>query len=324
GIGIRDNFFELGGHSLKAIQMINAIRKEFNYKLLVSVLYENQTIEQLSNAIIVVDNTNILVKINAKGNKKPFFFTPTIIGDVFSYHRLSELLGKSQPFYGFQSPNLYLSKEQASYSIPEIAKKIISEMQKIAPKGPYTLGGYSYGGLIVYEICVQLQNQGIKLDEVFLIDCKPPQNEKAITNFEIKDSVISFCNMINFMNDSRGRVDLKIDIHDLEKETFDNQLSCLHKKLMDLGFLFSREMLESYMYEYMRSIQNMIEYIPAQIKIDANIKLIKSYSDGNEIDNYGWESFSLENKLTSIEVDCNHLELLNQNNILKYIHILKK
>jgi amino acid adenylation domain-containing protein len=50
-IGIADNFFDLGGHSLKAVKMFNLIKIQLDVKLMISDLFENPTIERLSNEI---------------------------------------------------------------------------------------------------------------------------------------------------------------------------------------------------------------------------------------------------------------------------------
>lgn len=50
-IGMADNFFDLGGHSLKAVKMFNLINTQFDVKLMISDLFNNPTIESLSNEI---------------------------------------------------------------------------------------------------------------------------------------------------------------------------------------------------------------------------------------------------------------------------------
>jgi amino acid adenylation domain-containing protein len=50
-IGIKDNFFGLGGHSLGVVRILNAVQMEFNVKVDIRELFENPTIEQLSQEI---------------------------------------------------------------------------------------------------------------------------------------------------------------------------------------------------------------------------------------------------------------------------------
>jgi amino acid adenylation domain-containing protein len=50
-VGIHDNFFDLGGYSLLAIQVIARLRKAFQVEILLSNLFELQTVAELANRV---------------------------------------------------------------------------------------------------------------------------------------------------------------------------------------------------------------------------------------------------------------------------------
>ncbi len=50
-VGVFDNFFELGGHSMLAMQVISRINDEFHVEISIKSLFENPTIDGISNAI---------------------------------------------------------------------------------------------------------------------------------------------------------------------------------------------------------------------------------------------------------------------------------
>jgi len=64
-----------------------------------------------------------------------------------------------QPFYGIQAVGLD-GKQAWLKTIEEQAAHHIGEVRAFQPKGPYYLGGSSYGGLVAYEMAQQLYRLG--------------------------------------------------------------------------------------------------------------------------------------------------------------------
>lgn len=110
-----------------------------------------------------------LMPINSEGTKVPFIL---VYFEVMNYP-LSEYLGKDQPFYGFLH---YGSRgEEIKYkSVEEFAKAYIEQLQKVIPNGPYFLGGFSFGGILAYEMALQLKNQGHEVPFLALLDSMSP------------------------------------------------------------------------------------------------------------------------------------------------------
>jgi acyl transferase domain-containing protein/thioesterase domain-containing protein len=171
-IGITDNFFELGGHSLLAIRLFAEIERVWGKNFPLATLFQAQTIEQLANLLRKEEWTapsSSLVQIQSGGNKAPLFCIHPIGGNVLEYYRLAHYLGAEQPVYGLQSLGLD-GKKAPLESIEAMASHYISEMQIVQPHGPYRLVGYSFAGLVVYEIAQQLHLQGETVDLLVLLD----------------------------------------------------------------------------------------------------------------------------------------------------------
>jgi acyl transferase domain-containing protein/thioesterase domain-containing protein len=176
-IGITDNFFELGGHSLLAIRLFDEIERVWDKSFPLATLFQAQTIEQLANLLRQEEWTapsSSLVKIQSGGNKAPLFCIHPIGGNVLEYYQLAHYLGAEQPVYGLQSLGLD-GKQAPLESIEAMASHYISEMQIVQPHGPYRLVGYSFAGLVVYEIAQQLHRQGEKVDLLVLLDRISPK-----------------------------------------------------------------------------------------------------------------------------------------------------
>ena len=65
-------------------------------------------------------------------------------------------------------------------SIEGMASALLSRIKEVQGTGPYRLGGYSFGGLIAYEIAQQLQRAGEEVEYLFLLDPTPPGTPEAL------------------------------------------------------------------------------------------------------------------------------------------------
>jgi thioesterase domain-containing protein len=55
-----------------------------------------------------------------------------------------------------------------------MAARYIAAVREVQPEGPYLLGGWSFGGLVAFEMGQQLRHQGAEVLEVVLIDTAAP------------------------------------------------------------------------------------------------------------------------------------------------------
>jgi len=191
-IGVRDNFFDLGGHSLLAVRLFAQIEKEFGTKIPLASLFTSGTVEALVQLICQeqelvnqgsasVNGSNAtwssLVKIQTKGSKPPLFFIHPLGGEILCYHSLALHLGSEQPVYGLQPKGLD-GKQPPYTQIEQMASYYIQEIQTIQPNGPYFLGGYSFGGMIAFEMAQQLHRLGEKVGFLVMIDTSLPGCEQ--------------------------------------------------------------------------------------------------------------------------------------------------
>ncbi|MCL1465995.1 non-ribosomal peptide synthetase [Argonema galeatum] len=175
-VGIHDNFFYLGGDSLLAIRLMDAIEKQFNRELPLSALFLNPTIEGLASILATQTNSlpwSPLVPIQPKGSKPPFFCVHPVFGVVFPYYELAYNLGEDRPFYGLQP--LGIDGENPPLNgIEDMATYYIDELRTVQPIGPYFLGGWSFGGLVAFEMAQQLQKSGQQVALLAVLDTLAP------------------------------------------------------------------------------------------------------------------------------------------------------
>jgi thioesterase domain-containing protein len=114
-----------------------------------------------------------LVAIQPSGARPPLFCIHPAGGVVFPYYTLAPYLGKDQPLYGLQDPNLYLHRS-TFHSIEGMAAHYVRALKTVQPNGPYHLLGWSVGGLVAYEMAQQLTRDGQVVAALVMLDTAPP------------------------------------------------------------------------------------------------------------------------------------------------------
>jgi thioesterase domain-containing protein len=117
-------------------------------------------------------DVSCLVPLQTRGGLPPFFCVHAATGTATVYRELAVQLGKHQPFYGFQCPGI-LGAEEPRQTIEEMAQDYLTAIRLVQPAGPYFLGGWSFGGLVAYEMVQQLTQEGHPVSVLALLDTYP-------------------------------------------------------------------------------------------------------------------------------------------------------
>lgn len=171
-IGVTDHFFDLGGSSLLAAQLLSQIEAKFNQRLALATLLQAPTIQQLAEVLRHATGSTFeqsLVAIQPYGSKPPLFCIHARDGNVLIYAQLARYLEQDQPVYGLQARGID-GNQVPHTQIEAIAADYIKEIQALQPVGPYFLTGYSFGGLVAFEMARQLHGQGQTVARLALLD----------------------------------------------------------------------------------------------------------------------------------------------------------
>ena len=171
-IGITDNFFDLHGHSLLAVRLFARIKTIWGKNLPLSLLFQAPTIEHLAGILrqeVWSPNWSSLVTIQAGGSRSPLFIVSGLGGNVVRFRDLARYLGDEQPVYALQPLGMdgstpYLTR------IEDMAAHYVREVKAKQASGPYHLAGYSFGGLVVFEMARQFALQGDEVGVTALLD----------------------------------------------------------------------------------------------------------------------------------------------------------
>lgn len=218
-VGIRDNFFELGGHSLLAARLMHRIEQQLGERLPLASLLQAPTIEELAQLLThdaYSTSWSSLVALQPQGSRPPFFCVHGVGGNVLGFRDLVRHLGNDQPFYALQPQGLD-GKQECLTSVPEMAACYLKEIRRVQPEGPYRIGGYSFGGLVAYEIAQMLEGLGQQVALLALFDTYPGQDEsrgaqfKSLMSLPVKERVTFLAKKGSFvLMTLRKRIELRL------------------------------------------------------------------------------------------------------------------
>jgi thioesterase domain-containing protein len=222
-----------------------------------------------------------MMPINTEGNKTPVFI---IHGDNANYI-LSDHLGSDQPIYGFFHPGSD-GEEIRFKSVEGMAREYLDKLLYVCPSGPFYLIGFSFGGVLAFEMAVQLQKLGFKVPFLVLIDSISPLAR------ETKKPQSSLIQTIRINTLRPIRIKFK---------RFRKVLICKMYILMHKPVPVERR--KDYMYiKYMKLSG---KYCPD--KFDGDILLFRTSENPSSYLHLGWET--LVNNVRMVEIEGKHLEV---------------
>jgi acetoacetyl-CoA synthetase len=94
---------------------------------------------------------------------------PGMYGDVMELRALANAIGSSRPLYGLRARGL-AHGETPMQRVEDIAREHFAHIRVLQPHGPYAFVGFSFGGLVAYEMaCLAVEAQE-KVEFLSLID----------------------------------------------------------------------------------------------------------------------------------------------------------
>src|SRR5690606_31972716 len=211
--------------------------------------------------------------------------------EVLIFKQLADNLDVNQPVYGLQAKELFNANEEFD-SIEKIAAHYVEAVVENNPHGPYALAGYSFGGIIAYEMARKFLELGKKVSMVGLFDTviepnfhhsSPFRKKMAMMFYQnkrrfhiLKEMTKSWKNFKSYINNKK---EFLLDNH-IRTKNFDSVL----EQIKHEEFLKTEEIIQPIKANYWMT--------PLNIKVDLfRAKEQLSYVDESIFK--GWEKFAL-------------------------------
>jgi arthrofactin-type cyclic lipopeptide synthetase C len=174
-VGRHDSFFELGGHSLLAIRLLNRMQQD-GLKVTLAELFQHASIESLATLLgqrtQPLEDQQSLIEVRGTGRQPPLFLVHEFSGMDLYFPVLGRHIPGDFPIYGL--PGIALQHGQLQ-TMEGLAGRLVRLIRSVQPEGPYRLAGWSFGGVLAYEIALQLQGQDQVVQFLGLIDSYVPR-----------------------------------------------------------------------------------------------------------------------------------------------------
>nr|WP_235181186.1 non-ribosomal peptide synthetase [Pseudomonas syringae] len=174
-IGRHDSFFELGGHSLSAIRLVSLLQKA-GLPLTLAELFQHPSIAALAGLLDQRPAQSVeaqeVITVRAGGSESPLFLIHDFTGLDAYFPVLGQHLQGDFPIYGL--PGIGLGQQQLR-TLECLAARMVERIRQVQPRGPYRLAGWSFGGVLAYEVATQLLGMDEAVTFLGLIDSYVPR-----------------------------------------------------------------------------------------------------------------------------------------------------
>ena len=197
-VGIDDDLFELGGHSLSVARVIAGYRSKVGVDVPMRLIFTHRTAKRCAQAIASLKDQDVskgsLVILQGEGKGNPFYCVHGVVDGVHDFYYLNQEMTRNRPFVALRTqPGGDLSE-----SIEDLAARHVCDLLAHQPQGPYLLGGYSFGGIVAYEMARQMSRAGHSIALLAIID----------SHWDVKSSEIIRSGKQSLRRASRWLVDL--------------------------------------------------------------------------------------------------------------------
>jgi acetoacetyl-CoA synthetase len=178
----RANFFDLGGTSRQSMTALRRLRNELRRPVPVDAFLAAPTVADLAAELRrpVQAAERFPVLRPGDGSGSPLYLVHGVYGDADGYRGMCQHLDIGATVRGIEGS--LIDDSGRAKTVCEIAAEHVAALRDFQPDGPLRLAGFSFGGLVAFEMARLLAAEGRTPEHLALFDVRPPQ--ASLTRFE--------------------------------------------------------------------------------------------------------------------------------------------
>jgi acyl-coenzyme A synthetase/AMP-(fatty) acid ligase/thioesterase domain-containing protein/acyl carrier protein len=167
-VGATDDIFELGADSLTTSELLIAIEERLAVALDPADLVEAPTVEALALRLLRSEPRDSVARaLRRTPPGTPFFCVPG--GGSVAVELLPLARHLQRPVYALVARG-FESRAFPDRRVERAAARYVAAVRSIQARGPYFIGGHSFGGIVAWEMARQLQAAGEPVGLLVLLD----------------------------------------------------------------------------------------------------------------------------------------------------------
>jgi amino acid adenylation domain-containing protein len=172
-----DDFFDVGGDSLLAAWVVAELGQALGRPVELSAFLEYGTVEELARALGSQSSvparqpqSSQIVTLRPGASGRSVYFVHTLGGELIGYRDVARASRAPMRLLGVGWTG---APPAFGTSLPDLARVHVAQLRTIEPHGPYRLVGWSFGGVLAYEMARQLTAAGGDVEFLGLLDANP-------------------------------------------------------------------------------------------------------------------------------------------------------
>jgi len=169
------SFFELGGSSIEIMRLQRALEARFRgARLSLSTIMRGPSVRDLAQRISAPTTAayDPVVPLQRTGASTPLFCVHPGVGEVLVFVNLAKHFVGERPVYALRARG-FAEAEAPFATFEELVLCYLTAIRKVQPHGPYALLGYSFGGVIAFELAKALERAGEQVTLLGVINAPP-------------------------------------------------------------------------------------------------------------------------------------------------------
>ena len=184
-IGVTDEFVSIGMTSVAVARLALRLSEMFGRRIPLIDIITHPTVARLAISLARQNGSDLdgQLLVPMGGDRRPgdtrpvFYCVHPIAGDVSVFFDLARAMMPTRHFVALQAPGLRHGDPEPA-SLEALATLYVDALTNEAT-GPLDIGGYSFGGVVAFEIARQMERRGLPVRSVVILDTPAPTGEIA-------------------------------------------------------------------------------------------------------------------------------------------------